>query len=111
MRHPFLAFICCVLAIGGVVAPGGTASARAGGIAFVINANSASISVIDMARPKGVGRSPALGEPHPLALGPKGRGLVGGDTAGHQMLFLDPETGAVQKPLPVGDPYQLQFSP
>jgi DNA-binding beta-propeller fold protein YncE len=111
MRHPFLAFICCVLAIGGVVAPGGTASARAGGIAFVINANSASISVIDMARQKEVRRIPALREPHHLALSPNGRSLLVGDTAGNQMLFLDPETGAVQKRLPVADPYQLQFSP
>ena len=27
------------------------------------------------------------------------------------MLFLDPDTGEVQKRLPVADPYQLAFSP
>jgi YVTN family beta-propeller protein len=34
-----------------------------------------------------------------------------GDTAGNQMLFLDPATGEVQRRVAVADPYQLGFSP
>ena len=34
-----------------------------------------------------------------------------GDTAGNQIMFLDPSNGAVQRRLPIADPYQLQFSP
>ena len=71
----------------------------------------ASISVIDMATQKEVRRIPALREPHHLALSPDGHSLLVGDTSGNQMMFLDPNTGAVQKRMPITDPYQLAFSP
>ncbi len=90
---------------------GFTTPARAGGIAFIINSGGASISVIDMARQKEVRRIPTLREPHHLALSPDGHSLLVGDTAGNQMMFLDPNTGEVQKRMPVADPYQLWFSP
>jgi DNA-binding beta-propeller fold protein YncE len=86
-------------------------SAWAGGIAFIINSGGASISVIDMATQKEVRRIPTLREPHHLALSPDGHSLLIGDTAGNQMMFLDPGTGEVQKRMPVTDPYQLAFSP
>jgi DNA-binding beta-propeller fold protein YncE len=85
--------------------------AWAGGIAFVINSAGASISVIDMATQKEVRRIPALREPHHLMLSPDARSLLVGDTAGNQMMFLDPNTGEVQKRVPVSDPYQFGFSP
>jgi DNA-binding beta-propeller fold protein YncE len=105
MRRLCLALVC-VVAISGFAA-----SARAGGIAFVVNSNGASISVIDMATQKEVRRIPSLREPHHLILSPDGKSLLVGDTAGNQILFLDPNSGEVQKRLPVADPYQLQFSP
>lgn len=85
--------------------------AWAGGIAFIINSRGPSISVIDMATQKEVGRIPTLREPHHLILTPDGRSLLVGDTAGNQMMFLDPNTGEVQKRMQVADPYQFQFSP
>jgi DNA-binding beta-propeller fold protein YncE len=85
--------------------------ARAGGIAFIVNSSGASISVIDMATQKEVRRIPTLREPHHVALSPDGSSLLVGDTAGNQMMFLDPNTGEVQKRMPVADPYQLGFSP
>lgn len=105
-RFPRILSIAVALSVGA-----GATSARAGGIAFVINAGSASISVIDMATRKEVRRIPTLREPHHLALSPDGGSLLVGDTAGNQMMFLDPGTGAVQKRMPVADPYQLGFSP
>jgi DNA-binding beta-propeller fold protein YncE len=105
MRRLFIAFFCAV-ALSGFAPP-----ARAGGIAFIVNSNSASISVIDMGTQKEVRRIPSLREPHHLILSPDGRSLLVGDTAGNQIMFLDPDTGAVQKRLPIADPYQLQFSP
>jgi hypothetical protein len=86
-------------------------SAQAAGIAFVLNSNAASVSVIDMATHKEVRRIPTLREPHHLMLSPDRRSLLVGDTAGNQMMFLDPATGAVQQRLPVSDPYQFGFSP
>jgi len=85
--------------------------AWAGGIAFVVDSGGASISVIDMATLKEVRRIPTLREPHHLVLSPDGGSLLVGDTAGNQMMFLDPNTGEVQKRMPVADPYQLAFSP
>jgi YVTN family beta-propeller protein len=89
----------------------GILPARAAGIAFVVNSNSASISVIDMSTRRELRRVPALREPHHLALSPDGKSLLVGDTAGNQMLFLDPATGEVQRRIAVSDPYQLGFSP
>ena len=94
-----------------ILSPLLVSQAWAGGIAFVVNSNSASISVIDMATQKEVRRIPTLREPHHLVLSPDGRSLLVGDTAGNQMMFLDPNTGEVQKRLPIADPYQLGFSP
>ncbi len=37
--------------------------------------------------------------------------LLVGDTAGNQIMFLDPNTGEVRAHMPVADPYQLGFSP
>ncbi len=102
MRRLFLLFFLAVSI---------PASARAGGIAFVVNSNGASISVIDMATHKEVRRIPSLREPHHLILSPDGSSLLVGDTAGNQIMFIDPNTGAVQKRLPIADPYQLLFSP
>lgn len=83
----------------------------AAGLAFVMNSDSASISVIDMATLKELRRIPVLREPHHWALTPDGKSLVVGDSAGNELLFLDPQTGAVRRRLPCADPYQLWFSP
>jgi DNA-binding beta-propeller fold protein YncE len=84
---------------------------QAAGLAFVINSGGASISVIDMSTQKELRRIPALREPHHYALTPDGKSLLIGDTVGNELIFLDPETGAVQKTMPCVDPYQLWFSP
>jgi len=46
-----------------------------------------------------------------LVLSPDHNSLIVGDTVGNALFFLNPSTGALQKRLAVGDPYQLQFSP
>ena len=85
--------------------------AAAAGLAFVMNSDSASISVIDMSTLKELRRIPVLRQPHHVALSPDGKSILVGDTVGNQMLFIDPHTGVVQKRLPCADPYQLGFSP
>ncbi|HVY17031.1 MAG TPA: YncE family protein [Rhodopila sp.] len=86
-------------------------AARAAGVAYILNSAGASISVVDMSTMKEVRRIPVLREPHHLVISPDGRSLLVGDTTGNQMLFLDPNTGSIQKRLPIPDPYQLGFSP
>ena len=85
--------------------------ASANGLAFVINAGEASVSVIDVATQKEMRRIPLLREPHHMALTPDGKSLLIGDTTGNTLFFLDPGTGAIQRQLAVSDPYQLTFSP
>ena len=86
-------------------------AAHAAGVAFVVNSNAASISVVDMATMQEVRRIPTLREPHHLTISPDRKSLLVGDTAGNQMMFLDPASGEVQKRVAVADPYQLIFSP
>jgi DNA-binding beta-propeller fold protein YncE len=89
----------------------GLPAAQAQGIAFILNSAAASISVIDMTAMKEVRRIPVLREPHHLVLSPDRRSLMVGDTVGNEMLFLDPATGAIQKRVPMSDPYQFGYSP
>ena len=85
--------------------------AGATGLAFVMNSDSASISVIDMATHKELRRIPVLREPHHWALTPNGKSLLVGDTVGNELFSFDPATGALQRTIPCVDPYQLWFSP
>jgi len=85
--------------------------ASAARLAFVINSNDASLTLIDIDTQAEVKTIPMLREPHHMALSPDHRSLLVGDTAGNMMFFLDPRTGDVQKQMPISDPYQLVFSP
>jgi YVTN family beta-propeller protein len=102
MRPLCLAFLLLSFAVPPVLAHG---------LAFVVNSAGASISMVDMTSGKEIHRIPVLREPHHVALSPNGRDLLIGDTVGNEMLFLDPQTGAVKQRVPVADPYQLGFSP
>ncbi len=97
-------FVLALLVVGGRLA-------AASGIAFVVNSGGASVSLVDMSTEKELRRIPMLREPHHLVLSPDGKSLLVGDTAGNEMVFLDPATAAVQKHMAVADPYQLGFSP
>jgi YVTN family beta-propeller protein len=80
-------------------------------LAFVVNSNDASLSLLDVVTHQEVRRIPLLREPHHMALTPDHRSLVIGDTAGNTLFFLDPHTGAIQRQATISDPYQLQYSP
>jgi DNA-binding beta-propeller fold protein YncE len=95
----------------GLIAALSAQPAMAGGLALVINAGSASISVVDMGTGQEVRRIPVLREAHHWALSPDGKSLLIGDTGGNELLLLDPATGALQRRVPCADPYQLGFSP
>jgi YVTN family beta-propeller protein len=87
------------------------AVASAGGMAFVINSNDASVSLLDITTHQELRRIPLLREPHHMALTPDHKSLVIGDTTGNTLFFLDPHTGAIQRQATISDPYQLQYSP
>lgn len=97
-------FAACLLLLGGH-------GARATGLAFVVNSNDASVSLIDVQTETELRRVPLLREPHHLALTPDHRSLLVGDTTGNALFFLDPRDGHVQRQAVISDPYQLVFSP
>ena len=80
-------------------------------LAMVINSGDASLSLIDADTHAELRRVPMLREPHHMALTPDGASLLVGDTAGNAFLFIDPQTGDVQRRLTISDPYQMQYSP
>ena len=86
-------------------------SARAAGLAIVLNSGDASLSLLDEASGAELRRVPVLREPHHVALSPDGKELLVGDAGGNEMLFLDPLSGEIRRRIPVADPYHLQFSP
>ncbi len=100
--------IRALAALAFLAAPG---LAQAAGMAFVINSNDASLSLLNLDTHQEIRRIPMLREPHHMALSPDHRSLVVGDTAGNTLFFLDPTTGAVQRRAVISDPYQLQYSP
>lgn len=101
MRNLLLAVSALALAI--------PASARP--LAFVVNSGEATLSLIDPDTRTEIKRVPMLREPHHMALTPDGASLLVGDTAGNALLFMDPQTGEVQRRLTISDPYQMQYSP
>jgi YVTN family beta-propeller protein len=80
-------------------------------LAFVPNSSDASISLIDVDQMVELRRVPVLREPHHIALTHDGKFLLVGDTAGNEVMFLDPATGDVRRRMTMSDPYQLTFSP
>ncbi len=86
-------------------------AARATELAFVIDSGAAAISLVDVKTREEIRRVPVLREPHHMALTPDHRFLLVGDTAGNQVIFLDPTTGEIVRRAAMADPYQLQFSP
>jgi DNA-binding beta-propeller fold protein YncE len=103
----------CRLLLPGLLAllaiTGGAVSAEP--LGFILNSDSASISIIDMRSHREIRREPVLRQPHHVTLSPDGHALLVGDTGASQMLFLNPVTGAIERRMPISDPYQLQFSP
>jgi len=85
--------------------------ARAAGAVLVMNSREASLSVIDLASQHEVRRIPVLREPHHWALTPDRRDLLVGDSAGNEIVVLDPATFEVRRTIPLSDPYQFGFSP
>lgn len=86
-------------------------STKVDGLAFVINSGEASISLVNVLTRQEVRRIPVLREPHHMALTPDHRFLVVGDTTANEMLFLNPETGEVERRIAISDPYQFGYSP
>ncbi|WP_368044669.1 YncE family protein [Sabulicella glaciei] len=80
-------------------------------LAYVLNSGDATISVVDTQTRAEIRRIPVLREVHHLVVTPDGRSLVVGDSGGNELIFLDPESGAVQRRERISNPYHLEYSP
>ena len=81
-------------------------------VAIVLNSRDASVSLIDQATFREVGRIDVGKEPHHLYPTPDNRQLIIACSASDELFLLDPDTGKPRRRLRgIDDPYQLAFSP
>lgn len=116
LREPFMMHRRTLLAT--LLATTAAGSARAalpapppGGMAIVVNSLDATLSLIGIQNRTELGRVQLLREPHHLVLSPDHSTLLVGDSAGNEMLFLDPRSAEIRRRIAVADPYQFGFSP
>ncbi len=107
-RIPFFALFFALFALAG---PAGAVTAATGGAVLVMESGAASLAAIDMRTQTVRERLPVLREPHHWALSPDHRTLLVGDSAGNEILFLNPVNFHLERRLTISDPYQLGFSP
>ncbi len=86
------------------------AQARAD-LVYVLNSTDPSIVKIDAKTGEEVRRIEGLREVHHLVLAPGGRELLIADSAGNEILFVEPATGNVLRRERISNPYHLDFTP
>ncbi|WP_412738400.1 YncE family protein [Krasilnikovia sp. MM14-A1259] len=87
------------------------AAAHARPLVYVPNYGSDTVSVIDPRTYRVIRTVPAGHGPQHVVPAWDLRTLWVNDTTGNTMIRIDPVTGAFGKPVPVGDPYNLYFTP
>src|ERR1700677_5123785 len=85
---------------------------HADGRVIVLDSGEAALTLIDQTTHKVVGTEPTGKEPHHLMITPDGKSLIVANSVSNDLMFLDPQTGKVQRRVEdIEDPYQLGFSP
>ncbi|TCZ65419.1 YVTN family beta-propeller repeat protein [Roseicella aquatilis] len=80
-------------------------------LVYVLNSADASISVIESSTRQEVRRIPVLREPHHLILSPDRTELMIGDSAGNEMIYVDPTSAEVTRREKFSNPYHMELSP
>lgn len=78
---------------------------------YVLNSTDPSIVKIDSKTGEEVRRIEGLREVHHLVLAPGGRELLIADSAGNEILFVEPATGNILRRERISNPYHLDFTP
>jgi len=86
-------------------------AAAGANVLYVVNSMDPGIQVVDAETRAELRQIPALREPHHMTLSPARDALLIGDSAGNEIIFLDPATGEVRKRERIANPYNLEFSP
>ena len=80
-------------------------------LVYVLNSTDPSIVKIDSKTGEEVRRIEGLREVHHLVLSPDGKELLIADSAGNEILFVEPATGTVLRRERISNPYHLDFTP
>ena len=81
------------------------------GVAFVLNSNDDTVSLIDTKTYKEISRERVGREPHHVMITPDRKSLIVGNVQSNDLVFFDPVSGAFQKRIPgISDAYQMAFS-
>lgn len=80
-------------------------------LVYVLNSTDPSIVKIDSKTGEEVLRIEGLREVHHLVLSPDGKELLIADSAGNEILFVEPATGTVLRRERISNPYHLDFTP
>ena len=80
-------------------------------LVYVLNSTDPSIVKIDSRTGEEVRRIEGLREVHHLVLSPDGKELLIADSAGNEILFVEPATGTVLRRERISNPYHLDFTP
>lgn len=80
-------------------------------LVYVLNSTDPSIVKIDSRSGQEVHRIEGLREVHHLVLSPNGKELLIADSAGNEILFVEPATGTVLRRERISNPYHLDFTP
>ena len=80
-------------------------------LVYVLNSTDPSIVKIDSKTGEEVRRIEGLREVHHLVLSPDGKELLIADSAGNEILFVEPATGNVLRRERISNPYHLDFTP
>jgi len=107
MLKTFFAIATCLIALA-------ASPAHASGpeLAIALNADDATVSLIDMATYKEIQQIPVGKEPHHLMATPDGKSLLVAASMSNELIVLNPKTGQVERRIKqISDPYQIGFSP
>jgi DNA-binding beta-propeller fold protein YncE len=80
-------------------------------LVYVLNSTDPSIVKIDSRTGEEVRRIEGLREVHHLVLSPDRKELLIADSAGNEILFVEPATGTVLRRERISNPYHLDFTP
>jgi DNA-binding beta-propeller fold protein YncE len=80
-------------------------------LVYVLNSTDPSIVKIDSRTGEEVRRIEGLREVHHLVLSPDQKELLIADSAGNEILFVEPATGTVLRRERISNPYHLDFTP
>ncbi len=105
-------FFIAAVGLMAIVLPAQAQPSPATNVVVVLNSNDATISLIDQQTFKVLSVEPTGKEPHHMFPTPDGKSLIVANSAGNQLIFLDPVSGQLQRRVAnIVDPYQLAFSP